>query len=145
MNLTERAQTIFAADRYATDTTGIEIMQVGNHEAQCALEVDNRHCNARGVAMGGALCTLADFSVAIAANTDCLESGELHWVSLDSSISFLAPASKDSRLEAWCSALKVGRTTSLYQTMISNRGTGRLVAVATTTMVSLSSPRSCSR
>ena len=89
MDLTETARLTFADDHYATSLTGIDIEHVGNHKAECSLALDNRHRNARGAAMGGVLFTLADFAAAIAANSECLGSGELRWVSLNASSSWL--------------------------------------------------------
>lgn len=136
MDLTERAREVFAADRYACELTGIEITHVGEHETRCELTLDQRHRNARGVAMGGVLFTLADFCAAVAANSTCLEEEELHWVSLDSTIHFLSPATGNS-LRATCKALKPGRTTALYQTEIESPDNGKRVAIVETTMIKL--------
>lgn len=132
---TARARAVFAADRYATELTGIEIASAGDHEATCTLTLAARHCNARGVAMGGALYTLADFAAAIAANSDCLGSGDLHWVSLDATAHYLSPAPLGARLAARSHALKHGRTTALYQTIIESLDNGKTVAIVETTMV----------
>lgn len=136
MTLTEKARQIFATDRYATELTGITIDQVDEHLATCSLSVDAQHRNARGVVMGGVLFTLADFCAAIAANSDCLsgDTAKLHWVSLDSSIHFLAPAVAGC-LTARCVALKSGRTTALYQTVIESLDSGKPVAIVETTMI----------
>lgn len=88
--------------------------------------------------MGGVLFTLADFCAAVAANSDTLNN--LQWVSLNSSIHFLAPATGVS-LEAHCTALKTGRSTSLYQTTIRSLDNGNdtpsehVVAIVETTMM----------
>lgn len=129
-NCLEQVRRVFAADRYAA-LTGVAIEQAGLHEAFCVLDVDERHCNARGTVMGGVLFTLADFCAAVAANA---AEADLHWVSLDSSIHFLSPA-EGGRLTATCRALKHGRTTALYQTIIESLGHSKQIAVAETTMV----------
>lgn len=133
----DNARRIFGGDRYATQATGIGIEAVADHSAVCLLTVEPRHCNARNVAMGGALFTLADFTAAIAANTDCLADGELHWVSLDATVHYLAPAACGTRLRARCAGLKVGRTTALYQTQIESLDNGRCIAIVETTMMHL--------
>lgn len=133
---TTKAREVFAADRYAMELTGIEIASVGEHEATCTLTLAAKHCNARGVAMGGALYTLADFAAAVAANSDCIDDGQLHWVSLDATVHYLSPAPADTRLTARCRALKHGRATALYQTIIESPDNGdRVVAIVETTMV----------
>ena len=134
MTLTETARNVFADDRFATMATGVVIDQVDNHTAQCSLTLNERHRNARGVAMGGVLFTLADFATAVAANSDCLSDSNLHWVSLDSTIHFLSPAI-GSQLTANTSPLKLGRTTSLYQTIIENPDNGKRIAIVETTMM----------
>ena len=132
MTLTEKAKAVFATDRYATELTGIVIDNVETHAATCSLTLDECHRNARNVVMGGVLFTLADFCTAVAANSDTLD--ELYWVSLDSNIHFLAPATGE-RLTARCSALKVGRTTALYQTIIDSLDKGTPVAIVETCMI----------
>lgn len=125
---------IFSADRYATELTGIEITSLGTNEAVCTLTVDERHRNARGAVMGGALFTLADFATAVAANSSEIQKTdtELHWVSLDASVHYLSPA-VGNKLTARSTAIKHGRTTALYQTAIDCDG--RTVAMVETTMV----------
>ena len=131
MDLTDTARKVFAGDNYAR-LTGVEIVSAGDGEAVCSLALDERHRNARGVVMGGVLFTLADFAAAVAANSDTLEN--LQWVSLDSTIHFLAPATGD-KLKATCKALKQGRTTALYQTVIESLDNGKHVAIVETSMI----------
>ena len=134
MDNTAIARDVFLHDAYATDTTGISIAHAGDHTAECHLNLDTRHRNARGAAMGGALYTLADFAAAVAANSEELEGEALHWISLDATIHYLAPA-MGNRLTARCESLKLGRTTSLYQTTVSDPDNGRKIAIVETTMV----------
>lgn len=129
--LTEQARSTFGADRFAA-LAGIAIKRVQHHEATCRLHLADCHRNARGAAMGGVLFTLADFAAAVAANSDTLDN--LQWVSLDSSIHYLAPA-LDGMLEAHTTALKAGRSTALYQTEIKSLDNGKLVAIVETTMM----------
>lgn len=88
--------------------------------------------------MGGVLFTLADFTAAIAANSEHLADSnqELHWVSLNSNIHFLSPASGDA-VVAHCTAQKTGHTTALYQTIISSLDNGKTVAIVETTFFKL--------
>lgn len=148
MDFTAKARKIFAHDRYATEATGIVIDQAGEHESVCSLEVGERHCNARGAVMGGVLFTLADFAAAVAANMNDVSAAtnensslvthhaSLHWVSLDSTIHYLAPAT-GVRLTATCKSMKHGHTTALYQTIIENPDNGKRIAIVETTMISV--------
>lgn len=132
--LTEIARKVFAQDSFAA-LTGISIDHVDLHQCRCTLTLDSRHLNARGVAMGGVLFTLADFSAAVAANSaDLAEGTDLHWVSLGANIHYLAPADCQ-QLVAECKAIKHGRTTALYQTVISDAAQGRVIAVSESTMM----------
>lgn len=133
--MTTQAREVFAADRYAMEVTGIEIVSVGEQEAACTLTLAAKHCNARGVAMGGALYTLADFAAAIAANSDSMGDSILHWVSLDATAHYLSPAHMGTTVKATCRALKHGRTTALYQTIIESLDNGKRIAIVETTMV----------
>lgn len=134
MTPTEQARVVFASDRYATQLTGIQIDHVADHEAHCSLTLEAHHRNARGVAMGGVIFTLADFAAAVAANTDCLADGDLRWVSLHSTIHFLSPAPGNG-MTATCSPLKLGRTTTLYQTIIESPDNKKRIAIVETTMI----------
>ncbi len=134
MDLTAIAREVFLKDRFATEATGINIAHAGVHESICTLDLTDRHRNARGAAMGGVMYTLADFAAAVAANSDVLEGGVLHWVSLDASIHYLSPA-LGNRLKATCKPLKTGRTTALYQTIVSDADSDRNIAIVETTMV----------
>lgn len=133
MDTTERAREVFASDAYAA-LTGVQIAAVEPHGCRCSLTLTDHHRNARGVAMGGVLFTLADFAAAVAANTDCLADGQLQWVSLDATIHYLSPASC-SALAAHSTAVKHGRSTALYRTEITSLDSGKLLAAVETTMV----------
>ena len=133
--LTETARKLFMNDRYATELTGIEIVSVSEHQCICSLLLVHRHCNARDTVMGGVLFTLADFAAAVAANSENLSKEELHWVSLNAHIHYLVPALLGQRLTATCTALKHGRSTALYQTIIESPDSGKRIAVIGTTMM----------
>ncbi|MBR1799101.1 MAG: PaaI family thioesterase [Bacteroidales bacterium] len=133
-DLTSLAKQIFSADRYATEQTFIEIDKVEQHTCQCRFTLNQQLCNALGTVMGGALFTLADFAVAVAANTDEYESNTLHWVSLNANINYLAPA-KEGVLVATASSVHHGRSTALYRTTITRQTDGHIVAIVETTMI----------
>ena len=66
----EKVKDFFIKDRFAMVTTGIEIVAVDEGYAKCCLKIDDRHVNATGQVMGGAIYTLADFVFAVATNTE---------------------------------------------------------------------------
>ncbi len=86
MDYKQSAVLRFRDDLYATETTGIHIIDVASHYAKCRLPVEQKHMNAAGYVMGGAIFTLADFTFAIAANTD----DEGVTVSITSNISYIS-------------------------------------------------------
>ncbi len=68
--------------------------------------------------MGGALFTLADLAFAAASNVEQIESEQpLAWVSLDSNIRYLSPATQ-GRLKAEAECVKHGRNTCNYRIVV---------------------------
>ena len=123
----ERAKAQFSADLFATQTTGVEILEASAGHAKCMLRLRPNHMNCLGVPMGGAIFTLADFALAIASNT-----GGNPSVSVSSTIEYLS-ASKGTCLIATCNADKSGRRLGFYTTDVTD-DTGRRIARVTTTV-----------
>lgn len=121
----EEAREFFIKDRYAMVTTGIEIEEVGEHYAKCSLKLDERHMNATGHAMGGAIYTLADFVFAVATNFK-----QPVTVTAVSQISYLGAAKGDT-LYGESKLLKDGKRTCFYEINITDN-LGNAVAVVST-------------
>ncbi|MGN0402734.1 MAG: PaaI family thioesterase [Acetatifactor sp.] len=100
----------FQRDRFATETTGVEIVEAKPGRALCKLSLRPELLNANEVPMGGAIFTLADFAFAVASNAY----SEAMTVSQHASMNFLA-AAKGTTLYAEAVCLKAGRRTCLYQ------------------------------
>lgn len=114
----EEAREFFIRDRFAMVTTGIEIEEVGERYAKCSLKLDDRHRNATGHVMGGAVFTLADFVFAVATNFK-----QPVTVTTVSQISYLGTAKGDI-LYGESRLLKDGRRNCFYQIYITdNLGT----------------------
>ncbi|MDD6136893.1 MAG: PaaI family thioesterase [Lachnospiraceae bacterium] len=126
----EDARAYFMNDRFAMDTTGIEILDVKEKYAKCSFAVDERHQNATGHVMGGAIFTLADFVFAVATNTR-----ESVTVTTTSQISYLS-APKGKVLYGESRLLKDGRRNCFYEINITDE-LGTFVAVVSTTGVHL--------
>lgn len=123
MDLTEQAREFFARDTFSAQTTGITVVHAEKDSAVCRLELEQKHMNANGVAMGGVIFTLADLAFAVAANTDNPKT-----VTLNSSINFAAPP-KGKILTAQARCLKSGRRTTIYSVDVTD-DEGTLVASA---------------
>ena len=130
----ERAKAFFEKDQFASNTTGAEIIAVGDHYAKCRLKLDERHMNASGRIMGGVYYTLADFAFAVAANFD-----QMPTVTAVSQISYLG-VPQGNTLTAETHLLKDGRRTCFYEITITD-DTDTLVAVVSTTGAHLSALR----
>ena len=117
---------LFSKDRFATEQTGVRIVEVGERYARCEMDVTERHRNAMGNVMGGALFTLADLAFAAAANHD-----ELKWVSVCSTINYLSPASSGT-LNAEARCLKQGRRTCVYTIDIHDNQNNAIATITTT-------------
>ena len=136
-NLTHKAVEVFANDLYATQATGVKLVEVGKDYAKCTLEIQSLHRNAMGGVMGGVMFTLADLAFAAAANSYNIEAGEpLTWVSTSCNIHFLSQPSGD-KLTAVTQCVKCGEKTCLFyvniyddrQTLVSTVSiTGRKVS-----------------
>ena len=126
MTQKEYAESYFKGDKFATETTGIEIADVGNHYAKCFLKVDSRHLNAAGIVMGGAIFTLADFTFALASNP------EGTWtVSVSSTIEYLNPA-KGPALYCEADCLKDGRSACFYEMSVTDSSGMPVARILTT-------------
>lgn len=118
------AKETFAKDKYATETTGIEILEARPQYAKCRLAIKSGHRNGMNVVMGGAVFTLADFTFAIASNTG--KGAEPSVVSLSAQITYLS-AAKDNELTAEAICIKDGRKTCYYEINITDENS-KLIA-----------------
>ena len=131
-SLTHKAVEVFAHDLYATRATGVTIEAVEQDFARCQVELQELHRNAMGGVMGGVMFTLADLAFAAASNSHCLEEDSpLAWVSLGSSIQYLAQP-KGNRLIAETQCVRQGRNTCVYNIMVHDEN-GINTAIVTTT------------
>lgn len=132
-DLTDLARKFFAKDCFAVETTGIEIEHAGVKEAVCTLEITNKHMNAAGIVMGGALFTLADMASTVAANTELVAVGEEKrlWFSLGAQINFLRPGTY-GKLTATAHCIKSGKTTCLYNVEITDKDNTLIATIQTT-------------
>lgn len=121
----EKVKDFFIKDRFAMVTTGIEIVAVDEGYAKCCLKIDDRHVNATGQVMGGAIYTLADFVFAVATNTE-----DSITVTAVSQISYLGPVKGDT-LVAETRLLKNGKRNCFYEIDITDN-LGNAVAVVST-------------
>ncbi len=99
---------LFANDRYATEACGCRVVEASRGHAVCEFDITDRHLNAQGRVMGGAIFTLADFALAIGCNM-----GEAPTVSVSNTIEFFS-AAKGHRLIATCTVDKSGRSAGFY-------------------------------
>ncbi len=118
---TEQVKAFFQADRFAANA-GIELLEVREGYAKASLVITPEHLNAGGRTQGSALFTLADLTLAAAANSH----GSLAF-SLSSHITFLRASGTGDTLTAEARERYIGRTTGCYQIDITNQD-GKLVA-----------------
>ena len=116
----EEARGYFSKDRFATEN-GMTLDELDENHSVTSMTVGDRHKNAYGGVMGGAIFTLADF--AFAALTNDLERVA---VAQQVSISYLS-APKGARLIATARYKKDGRTSCVVNVDVVD-DTGRDVA-----------------
>ena len=121
----ERAREFFKKDVFATETTGIVIEEINGDYVRCSLKITDRHLNAGGRVMGGAIYTMADFIFAVAANFD-----KSLTVTCVSQISYVGVAKSDV-LIGESKLIKDGRRSCFYEITIKD-SLGNTVAVVTT-------------
>ena len=124
--LLEEAKNIFYSDKYASQVTGVEILDADVGYSKVALKLDERHMNAVGQVMGGVYFTIADYAFAIASNFK-----QNPTVTQTSQIAFLAPVKGDT-IFAEAMKIRSGRTTCFYKIIITD-STGEQIAYVTTT------------
>ena len=86
----KNAQNILIADKFAS-SIGVTLVDADIDYARCSLQITDNHFNAAGSVQGGAIFTLADTALAIAANAG----GDLV-VSITKNISYLKATKGDS-------------------------------------------------
>ncbi len=122
----EEIRKFFDNDRFAMGI-GCRIEEAEPGHAVITLDVEDRHLNGNNVLQGGVMFTMADFSCAVAACADGTVS-----VSADGNISYLS-AGKCKHLKAEANAIKMGRTLSYYETLVTGEN-GKKLAKGSFTM-----------
>ncbi len=105
----------FKNDHFA-DNAGIYITDVRKGYARCKMTVNENHLNAGGKTQGGAVFTLADFCLAVAANTQ----GKMA-VSSNATINFIKGSAAGDTLYAEARERFLHKNTGLYQVEIHNQ------------------------
>ena len=121
----QEARDYFVHDRFAV-CNGMSLEALTEDGAVCAMDITERHRNAEGGLMGGAILALADFTFAAAANN-----AHRPTVAQQVSLNFLN-ASRGTRLISEASCLKSGRTSCVYVVRIKD-DLGKEIAQATFT------------
>jgi acyl-CoA thioesterase len=112
----------FKADRYATEVTGIEIVDAKLGYAKTKLIIQPKHFNAVGIVQGGVVFTLADFAFAVASNAGVEEIT----VAIECNLSFMKPTTTGT---LFAEAALISKTKSLvsYSIPVTNEN-GELAA-----------------
>lgn len=103
----------FKDDLFATKILGAEIVDAHDDYAKCSFDVNNDHQNAKGIIMGGAIFTLADFTFAVATN----QREEYYTLSTTANISYFRPG-LGKKLYAEAIKIKDGRTICFYDVCV---------------------------
>ncbi len=115
----------FNSDKFAVNN-GVELIGYKPGHARCLMRITERHQNAMGTIMGGAIFTLADYTLGVAANSY----GRLA-VSLNVVINYTRPGTGPV-LFAVAEEITKSATTGVYQVIISDEA-GETISTATGT------------
>lgn len=121
----QEARDFFSKDLFAT-SNNMTLDALTEDGAVCGMEITERHMNAAGGLMGGAILALADFTFAAASNN-----AHRPTVAQQVSLNFLN-ASKGKHLTSTAACLKSGRTSCVYVISIKD-DLGKDIAQATFT------------
>jgi len=121
----DEARDYFEGDRFALEN-GVTIDALSDGASTCSLALSNRHRNAEGGVMGGAIFTLIDLAFAVAANNTHRPT-----VAQQVSMNFLS-GSRGARLTARAACRKDGRASCVYQVDVTD-DLGRDIAQAVIT------------
>jgi acyl-CoA thioesterase len=105
----DQIRAYFTNDEFATKCVGATIDEWEPGRAVCSFIIDDRHHNAQGFVMGGAIFSLADFALAVCSNV-----GNPPGCSVNHSIDYLNRA-RGERLIATALVEKQGRTLGFYR------------------------------
>lgn len=120
-NKLEWAQEFFKNDLFSVQQLGAKIEAAYDGYARCSFVPEEKHQNAAGAVMGGAIFSLADFAFAVAANSPTVKT-----VSQSASIAFLANT-KCKKLIAEASCIKSGKNICCYDILVSD-DSGTIIA-----------------
>lgn len=121
---TQRVRELFGRDRYGRELTGICIDEARENYARCSLVVEDKHLNINDYVMGGALCTLIDYTFGVAANAV-----ENNTITLSAAINYVT-STKGPKLFCEAVCTKDGRKISFYDVVLTD-SSGKTVATAT--------------
>ena len=99
----------FKDDLFATKLLGAKIIDAHDDYAKCSFDVEKNHQNAKGIIMGGAIFTLADFTFAVATN----QHEEYYIVSTTANISYFRPG-LGKKIYSEAIKIKDGKTICFY-------------------------------
>lgn len=102
---------------------GVEVLEVSEGYSRIKMTMRPEMMNGLGIAHGGIAFSLADSAFAFACNSRNLTS-----YALDNAINFLRPVMSGDVLTAEATEIHNGRTTGVYQVMITNRE-GKKIAI----------------
>jgi acyl-CoA thioesterase len=117
----DKIKKIFSEHDLFAKHNGIEIVEVGQGTARCAMKVERYHLNGVGTVHGGAIFTLADFAFALASNSH----GTIA-VAINVNISFIK-AGRGGTLYAEAHEVNKGSKLGLYHITITD-DEGKLLA-----------------
>ena len=100
----EEVREHFSHDRFVSGALGAQILEAAAGHAVCAFDLEERHLNEKGGVMGGAIFSLGDFAIVVAATV-----GAPDTVSVAFNVNFMS-APKGGRLIATADEDKRGRT-----------------------------------
>lgn len=96
----ETVKKVLRKDKFCTETVGVELIEIAPGRAKAKLTITDAHLNGLGIVQGGAIFTLADFTLAAASNSHgtatVLVNGNISYLKAVSQGTLFAEAEEDS-------------------------------------------------
>ncbi|MBX2904349.1 MAG: hotdog fold thioesterase [Chitinophagales bacterium] len=122
----------------ASDTMGIEMIEVGDNFLKAKMPVDERTRQPFGILHGGASCVLAETLGSVAGSL-CVEYGKQIVVGLEINANHIRPA-KEGWVIGTATPLHLGSTTQVWEIKITNES-DKLVCISRLTLAVKDMPK----
>jgi 1,4-dihydroxy-2-naphthoyl-CoA hydrolase len=119
---------------------GIEFTDIGDDYLSASMPVDHRTIQPFGRLHGGASCVLSETLGSVAAWM-CVDNDKYAAVGLEINANHIRTSWDGSKVIGRCEPMHIGRTTQVWQTDITEAGTGKRICISRLTVAIIEKPK----